>query len=102
PGKARGGVHALSIGDDEQRGMEPQTPGALRVAAAWAGLLRSGSTTMAPHRLTRRASHSGPRRSQRGRREFLHGLLGEALKLDSRTRAGIARMLLESLEELPE
>lgn len=28
--------------------------------------------------------------------------MGEALKLDSRTRAGIARMLLESLEDLPE
>lgn len=39
----------------------------LAVAAAWTGLRRCVSTTRAPHRPTRHASHSGPRRSPRSR-----------------------------------
>ena len=54
----------------------PQTPGALRVVAAWARLLCSASSTMTRHRLDRRALHPGPRRSQRDPRDFHHGLLG--------------------------
>ena len=53
----------------------PQTPGALRVAAAWARLRCSASSTMTRHRLERRALHPGLRRSQRDPRDFHHGLL---------------------------
>ena len=53
----------------------PQTPGALRVAAAWTRLRCSASSTMTWHRLDRRAWHPGPRRSQRDPRDFNHGLL---------------------------
>ena len=53
----------------------PQTPGALRVAAAWARLRCCASSTMTRHRLDRRALHPGPRRSQRDPRDFYHGLL---------------------------
>ena len=53
----------------------PQTPGALRVAAAWTRLRCSASSTMTRHRLDRRALHPGPRRSQRDPRDFYHGLL---------------------------
>ena len=54
----------------------PQIPGALWVAAAWARLRCSASSTMSRHRLDRRALHPGPRRSQRDPRDFHHGLLG--------------------------
>ena len=54
----------------------PQTSGALRVAAAWARLRCSASSTMSRHRLDRRPLHPGPRRSQRDPRDFHHGLLG--------------------------
>ena len=58
----------------------PQTSGALRVAAAWARLRCSASSTMSRHRLDRRTLHPGPRRSQRDPRDFYHGLLaGEFL-----------------------
>ncbi len=53
----------------------PQTSGALWVAAAWARLRCSTSSTMSRHRLDRRALHPGPRRSQRDPRDFHHGLL---------------------------
>ena len=53
----------------------PQIPGALRVAAAWARLRCSASSTMSRHRLDRRPLHPGPRRSQRDPRDFCHGLL---------------------------
>ena len=53
----------------------PQTPDALRVAAAWARLRCSASSTMPRHRLDRRALHPGPRRSQRDPRDVHHGLL---------------------------
>ena len=42
-----------------------------------AHLLYSGSSTMAEHRLDRRALHPGPRRSQRDPRDFHHRLLGK-------------------------
>ena len=56
----------------------PQTSGALRIAAAWARLRCSASSTMSRHRLDRRALHPGPRRSQPDPRDFYHGLLGMA------------------------
>ena len=56
----------------------PQTSGALRVAAAWARLRCSASSTMSRHRLDRRPLHPGPRRSQRDPRDFHHGLLEAA------------------------
>ena len=58
----------------------PQTPGALRVAAAWARLRCSASSTMTRHRLDRRALHPGPRRSQRDPRDFHHGLLAHGIR----------------------
>ena len=54
----------------------PQTSGTLRVAAAWARLRCSASSTMSRHRLDRRTLHPGPRRSQRDPRDFYHGLMG--------------------------
>ena len=53
----------------------PQTTGALWVAAAWARLPCSASSTMTRHRLDRHALHPDPRRSQRDPRDFYHGLL---------------------------
>ena len=53
----------------------PQTPGALWVAAAWARLPCSASSTMTRHRLDRHALHPDPRRSQRDPRDLYHGLL---------------------------
>ncbi len=48
-------------------------PGGLR--AAWDRLLRCHASTMAPHRLRRGAWHPAPRRLQRRRAYFYHGLL---------------------------
>ena len=67
---------------------QPQTPGALRVAAAWARLRCSTSSTMTRHRLDRRALHPGPRRSQRDPRDFHHGLLGACPSKKSRLPEG--------------
>ena len=71
----------------------PQTPGALRVVAAWARLLCSASSTMTRHRLDRRALHPGPRRSQRDLRDFHHGLLAMSAVLCLLATSGQLRSL---------
>ena len=66
----------------------PQTSVALRVAAAWARLRCSASSTMTRHRLDRRTLHPGPRRSQRDPRDFYHGLLMQSLRTGKKRRSG--------------
>ncbi len=51
----------------------PLSPSGLR--AAWGHLRRCRSSTMSPHRLRCGAWHLAPRHSQRGPRDFYHGLL---------------------------
>ncbi len=54
----------------------PLPPGGLR--AAWGRLLRCHASPMPPHRLRRSALHTTPRRLQRHRAHFYHGLLNLA------------------------
>jgi len=74
--RRRGGDDAVFIIDDEQRRADPQPPRAQRVAAARAHLRHRRFATMAPHRFGAVAPNLNPRRSQCGRLDFYHGLLG--------------------------
>ena len=77
----------------------PQTTGALWVAAAWARLPCSASSTMTRHRLDRHALHPDPRRSQRDPRDFYHGLLGQ-FKGDNHPFGGVVVTVDFALEPL--
>ena len=65
---------------DEQRSMRAQTPAAQRVAAARGHLLRCSSSKMEGIEFVAGTSHLAPWRSQRGPRDFCHGLLGSGRK----------------------
>ena len=82
---------------------------ALRVAAARRNLLRCRSVRMNPHHsLTRHCaspltgswSHLAPRRAQRGRRDFRHGLLDAASRDVDCQRADLADRLFVNADRL--
>ena len=63
------------ISDEPERSSRAQVPAAQRVAAAAGRMLRRGTSPMNPHRQRRRSLPAVCRRSQRGPRDFYHGLL---------------------------
>ena len=71
------------IGDDVRRGLRPQPPRALRVAAAWGHLPRCASSPMRWGIASSARSQLAPRRSQRGLRQYSDGLLGIFRRLES-------------------
>ena len=63
------------ISDEAQPSSRAQVPAAQRVAAATGRMLRRDSSPMNLHRQRRRSLPPACRRSQRGPRDFYHGLL---------------------------